>query len=136
MRRRTSPPCAATCATSWRNSHRAAFGQEAGREGEIARVHGKGRRDDAEDELVGGLLERAPAAVGQPAERQPAATPGLAQGERRRPALLLGEVDEAEVEASERAGETAERDVRLYDAARREHESRLGVIQDPTGHIL
>src|SRR3954451_22937209 len=80
--------------------HRAGFGQEAGREGEIARVHGKGRRDDAEDELVGGLLERAPAAGGQPAERQPAATPGLAQGKRRRPALLLGE---AEVEASERA---------------------------------
>jgi hypothetical protein len=50
--------------------------------------------------------------------------------------LVLGEVEEAEVEAIEREIAEAERDVRRYSTAAREIESRLGIIRDPVGHIL
>lgn len=51
-------------------------------------------------------------------------------------ALVLGETEEADVEAIEREIAEAERDVARYTAAAREIEARLGILRDPIGHIL
>ena len=51
-------------------------------------------------------------------------------------ALLLGEVEEPDVEALEREIADAEVAVRRYEAAAGELEARLGIIRDSTGTIL